>query len=149
MRHLEELAKAAIGFDAARGDVLSIQNLSFQGLPLETPAPLTAVDRVRRQVGRWDIALRYLFLTILVAMIYLLMLRPIKKQLVYSFQPPVQLVPGQPLPALAGAGGPPGSEEEEFEKLFALDRELGGTSSDVKKAIKLKRHLVDKVKKDP
>ncbi len=39
MKQIEQLAGAAIGLDAQRGDVLAVQNLSFQELEVEKPAP--------------------------------------------------------------------------------------------------------------
>ena len=41
MKQIEELVTAAIGIDATRGDKLAVENLSFQTLPLENPAPPT------------------------------------------------------------------------------------------------------------
>ena len=35
MKEIEQLAGAAIGIDAQRGDMLAVQNLSFQELPVE------------------------------------------------------------------------------------------------------------------
>ncbi len=46
MKQIEELVAAAIGVDATRGDKVAVENLSFQTLPLETPAPPTLTERV-------------------------------------------------------------------------------------------------------
>ena len=40
MKQIEALAQAAIGFDATRGDVLSVQNVSFVNSPYEAPEAL-------------------------------------------------------------------------------------------------------------
>ena len=34
MKQIEDLARAAIGFDATRGDVISVQNVSFVNAPI-------------------------------------------------------------------------------------------------------------------
>ena len=41
MKEIEQLARAAIGVDTQRGDVLAVENLSFQEMPIEVPPPPT------------------------------------------------------------------------------------------------------------
>ena len=40
MKQIEDLAAAALGIDAKRGDLLAVENLSFQNLQEDAPAPL-------------------------------------------------------------------------------------------------------------
>ena len=87
MKELERLARAAIGVDAQRGDVLAVENLSFQQAPGESiPTPPTRTERWRRMVEPWSWALRYVGLASLFLVIYWLVLRPVKKQALAAFR---------------------------------------------------------------
>ena len=57
MKEIEQLARAAIGVDAQRGDVLAVENLSFQELPLEVPAPPTKSEHWRKLIEPWLLSL--------------------------------------------------------------------------------------------
>ena len=76
MKQLDDLVRAAIGFNAQRGDELSIQNVSFQAPPVETPdSPRPSSGPCGSSSRGWALcampALGILFL-----LIYLLVLRP-------------------------------------------------------------------------
>ena len=86
MKQIEELVAAAIGVDATRGDKVAVENLSFQTLPLETPAPPTLTERVVPIVDKWINVVRYGALLLLFLLIYMLVLRPIKRQIVTTFE---------------------------------------------------------------
>jgi flagellar M-ring protein FliF len=86
MKQIEQLARAAIGVDAQRGDVLAVENLSFQELPLETPLPPTKVDKWRKLLEPWAWTLRYVAVGLLFVVVYFLILRPVKKQAVAAFR---------------------------------------------------------------
>jgi flagellar M-ring protein FliF len=80
LQQLEELAKAAIGLDPSRGDVISVSNLSFDVPPPEVmPAP-TRLQRVQTLLTQWSAAVRYGVLIVLFLLVYALLLRPIKRQ---------------------------------------------------------------------
>lgn len=152
MQQLEELARAAIGFDPDRGDFLSMQNLSFQTLPFEEPVPPTSLEKMLQLVERYMVVLRYLALGFLFILVYFLLLRPVKKEVLATFRKlPAQLKPSpQPKAALAAAaaGGELSSKPDELTSVN-LEQELNNTTSEVKRTVMLKRHLVDKVKKEP
>jgi flagellar M-ring protein FliF len=138
MKQIEQLARAAIGVDAQRGDVLAVENLSFQEMPLEVPAPPGKSEHWRRLLEPWSWVLRYVALAALFAVVYLLILRPVKKLAVTAFRE----LPGkvaqrnalQPLPAsgVLGAIEPAGAPQGEGQR-----------------ASQLKRMLTDKVKAEP
>ena len=86
MKQIEELVAAAIGVDATRGDKVAVENLSFQTLPFETPAPPTLTERVVPMVDKWINVIRYGALVLLFLLIYMLVLRPIKRQIVTTFR---------------------------------------------------------------
>ena len=54
LKQIETLAAAAIGFDEKRGDTLAVQNLSFQQLPQQSPAPPSKVERIRVALNDWS-----------------------------------------------------------------------------------------------
>jgi len=156
MKQIEEAAKAAIGFDPARGDVLSVQNISFLSPPWEKPAPPPVTERIRLMTERWIWLARYLVLVLLFFLIYLLVLRPVKNQLVHSFKKAAEGIAAQPRLAGAAAGALPGGGSEELSAADTrplteseLEAELNQTSSDVQRVVRLKRHLADKVKREP
>lgn len=136
MTAIEKLARAAIGVDEQRGDLLALENLSFQAAPIEPVAAPGKLDKYRLLLQPWGGALRYLGITLLFLLVYAMVLHPVKKQAMAAFrQIPQQLA--QPLAAPAGAAGalggielPPGSEE-------------------AKRALQLKKELTDKIKTEP
>ena len=133
MAAIEKLARAAIGVDDQRGDLLAIENLSFQIAPVETPAEPSGVDKLRGLLEPWMGALRYLGITLLFLIVYMLVLRPVKKQALQAFkQIPAQLArAAQPLPAPETAITLPGNSEES------------------KRAAALKKQLSEKIKNEP
>ncbi len=133
MKELERLATAAIGLDASRGDILALQNLSFQESPVEKPAAPTVIERSRRVVQDWSVLLRYAGVFALFAIVYMLLWRPVKKEALAAFRAlPARLA--RPTHDLAG-GPDVGSLPEGTEQ--------------ARRAAALKQRLSDKVKADP
>ena len=159
MQQIVDLAKASIGFDVSRGDVLSVQNVSFETSPSEQTLPPSRVDRVRVMAEKWMWVIRDVVLLLLFALAYVLFLRPVKDQLVKAFDrfaPPSlprgavrQAAAGTP----AGSGAPMGAslagQAEGFEADADFEKELGEAGSEVQRVVRLKRLLADKVKTDP
>lgn len=141
MRQIEELARAAIGLDTTRGDTISVQNLSFQGSLYDEPPEPTLWEKIQRFLENWAGVLRYFGIAALFAAVYLLILRPVKKQAISAFRNP-----GKPAPALKAkpAPPPPVIEAKEVSPLEAQDE-----SPESKRASVLKRRLLDKVKAEP
>src|SRR5271170_4735219 len=99
MKQIEELAKAAVGFDVKRGDQFSLQNISFLVPVVDLPPPPGKIQKFMNYAERWTGLLRYAGLLLLFLMVYLLILRPVKKQVLHMLHPPVVGVP-----AIAGVG---------------------------------------------
>jgi flagellar M-ring protein FliF len=144
MKQIEELAKAAIGFDSARGDHVSVQNISFTAIAPGPPPNLT--ERVAPLLQEWMGVIRYAGLAALFLLIYLIVLRPVKKQIVAALavQQP-QLSAGAKQQRALGKGEAPHSE---------LAAEAGGSeltdiNTEVKKTVVLKNQLAERIKKDP
>ncbi|HEY3974087.1 MAG TPA: flagellar basal-body MS-ring/collar protein FliF [Candidatus Sulfotelmatobacter sp.] len=138
MKQIEQLAQAAIGVNPQRGDVLAVENLSFQEVPLESaPAPPAKVEHWRLLIEPWAWALRYLGLAALFLVIYSLVLRPVKRQALAAFRElPGRVTAGLAPQVGAAAGG-------------AALGASGAVEEGGKRASHLKRLLTEKVKAEP
>jgi flagellar M-ring protein FliF len=140
MKEIEQLASAAIGIDSQRGDLLAVENLSFQTSPPEVPETPTRFDRWRRIVQQWGSALRYVALGLLFLVVYFLILRPIKKEVVTAFRElPSKLGVGGMALAGAPASGPGTLEAGELASGLEAS----------KHAAQLKRQLTEKIRTEP
>lgn len=129
MKQIEALAIAAIGADAARGDVVAVQNISFRQVdgPTEALAKLPVSERVRVVLTNWSTLVRYAAMFLLFLLVYFLVLRPVKRQVVTTFRE---------LPAHVSA-----SQRAQAE---ISEGDVGG-----QRALVMKKQLVDKVKAEP
>jgi flagellar M-ring protein FliF len=91
LQHISELAQAAIGFNSTRGDVISVQNLTFDRAEAEDLPPTTLLDQARKGLSDYSSVIRYAALLVLFLLVYLLTIRPIQKRILTA---PHQL-PGQ------------------------------------------------------
>jgi flagellar M-ring protein FliF len=153
MKQIGELASAALGLDPARGDRVAVANLSFQTLPLELPSPPSLTDRLVPMVDKWINVIRYGALAALFLLVYMLVLRPIRRQIVTTFR----ALPNQ-LAAATGAAealnepsrqGSAGKEDALPGSEASYPPQLGESMGEVKQAVQLKKNLLDKVKKEP
>lgn len=142
MKQIEELAKAAIGFDQQRGDQFSLQNISFLQTPAETVPQPGKVHRVLTFVERWTGVLRYAALLVMFLLVYLLVLRPVQKQITGILGNPTHALPAGAKPALltAEAGMAANVEEDLLPE---------GAGPAVARTIHLKKELVNRIKTDP
>lgn len=148
MKQIEDLAAAALGMDAKRGDLLAVENLSFQNLQEDTPAPPTILEKLQRNLQPWTWLLRYLALACLFGSVYLLLLRPVKRQVITALKE----LPLRRVPQLGGAGiqSDPltaGNKADSVENILGLPDIENNPA--FKKLAVLKNHLVDKVKAEP
>ena len=136
MKAIEKLARAAIGVDDQRGDLLAVENLSFQNVPSEAPAAPGKLDKWRLLVLPWVGVLRYIGITLLFLVVYALVLRPVKKQAMAAFkQIPTHLAK----PLAAGATS--------ASVLASIEPPQG--SEEAKRAGALKKEIADKIKAEP
>ncbi len=142
MKQIEELAKAAIGFDSQRGDQFSLQNISFSTPQMDVPLPPGKLQRFVVFTEHWTGALRYVALSLLFLAVYLLILRPVKKHV-------FTILESTPQPALSGEAAALATMPINGG-LSGLPSETGkGMSPEVEEAISLKKKLALKVKSDP
>jgi len=153
MKQLDDLVRAAIGFNATRGDELSLQNVSFEIPPVENPVVPTRVERTLRVLTPWIGVLRYAGLFLLFLLVYALVLRPVKNQVLATIRaiPEKRELSAQAIAAGQGvAGGETGTKATTTAELESeLQRELAEMSSEVTRAVVLKKHLVERIKKEP
>jgi flagellar M-ring protein FliF len=133
LTQIEQLAAAAIGIDSQRGDLISVENLSFQEIPVEKVVPPTKLETTRRIVVEWLGLLRYAGILALFLIVYFLMLRPVKRQFLTAFRE----LPGRILAANKAA------------VTAAVEIELPAGSEQSRHAAALKKQLTDKVKSEP
>ena len=80
LQRISKLAEAAIGFNSARGDVISVENLTFDRSEVEDLPPATALEQARKDLNDYSTEIRYAGLLLLFVLVYLLMIRPIQKR---------------------------------------------------------------------
>jgi flagellar M-ring protein FliF len=80
LKLISEIAQAAIGFNSARGDVISVQNLSFDHPVVAEFPPVTFADKARKGLNDYSSVVRYAGLLVLFLLVYMLMLRPIQRR---------------------------------------------------------------------
>ena len=80
LQQIQVLAQNAIGIDATRGDVITVQNLSFAAAADNDIAPPSALEKARKGLSDYSSAVRYAMLTLLFVLAYVLMLRPLQQK---------------------------------------------------------------------
>jgi flagellar M-ring protein FliF len=138
LKQIEQLAGAAIGLDSQRGDLLAVQNLSFQELPVEKLVAPTRLESTRKVVLQWSGLLRYGGILALFVIVYFLMLRPLKKQI---------LVTLRELPARVARG--PRELGQAATAAGGVEIELPPGAEPARRAAALKRQLAEKIKTEP
>ena len=96
MRRLEQLAQAAVGFDARRGDQVVMENISFSGnAPVMTkPVMDRAVEGARTLVASQPGLMRTMVSGICGVLLVLFVLRPVARQVTSTLREPVLLTAG-------------------------------------------------------
>jgi flagellar M-ring protein FliF len=135
LKQFEELAKAAIGLDATRGDTLTVQNLSFDQPSVEAPTKPNLIQKVRVTLADWSSLVRYAALIVLFLLAYALLLRPLKKQLLATFRE---------LPAALSAKKQPVAAMD-----LAPGQDVATLPPAQQRAVTLKKQLMEKVTAEP
>jgi flagellar M-ring protein FliF len=132
LERIQQLAEGVIGFDAKRGDTISVQDLSFDApaTGADLPAP-TLVERAQKTVTDYSSLVRPLSLLALFLLAYMFVLRPIQKQ-AFAPQPVAQ-------PALPGAPA-----QQRFAIAPATE-----TIDETRRAAQLKEQTIEMIKQKP
>jgi flagellar biosynthesis/type III secretory pathway M-ring protein FliF/YscJ len=134
----EKLARAAIGVDDQRGDLLAVENLSFRAIPVESPIAPSRWEKWRLLLMPWLGVLRYLGITLLFLAVYALVLNPVKKQAIAAFKQIPEHLAQKPLVAATAS-------KEDI--LSSIDLPRG--SEVAQRAGVLKKELTEKIKAEP
>jgi flagellar M-ring protein FliF len=108
LKLIGELAQAAIGFSSARGDVISVQNLSFDRAQIVDVPPFTLADRTRKGLTDYSSLIRYIALFSLFGLVYMLMIRPIQKRALAPSDPLLEAASSPAVSKLEGEVIPDG-----------------------------------------
>ena len=152
MKQIRDIATAAIGIDATRGDQITVENLSFVSLPTEVDTHPSWGGRIEHVVQDWSSLFKYGTIALVALFIYLSFLKPLTNRvLTFLTESKPTLAAGRGVTALPVdtqakvAGGSPALAQPFMD----FSQEMGDSGSEVKKAIALKRQLVDKIKTEP
>ena len=140
MKEIEKLAGAAIGLDPQRGDMLAVQNLSFQELPVEKPLSPGKLETARKLAVEWAGLLRYGAIFVLFLIVYGLILRPVKKQVMATWRE---------LPARVAEKTKPLGKASAAISTAGVEIELPPGTEQARRATTLKKQLADKVRTEP
>ena len=136
LKQLQDLAAAVIGMDVQRGDVVTVENMTFNAGDGEVPP--TFVEQAQRIVHDNVSALKYASLLILFVLAWALIFRPVQKQVVSVVR---ELGTGiqTPMAAIEVAGAAPELTGDDFDHLLEADTNTVG----------LKRRLTEMVQAEP
>lgn len=134
LKQLETLAGAVLGVDPKRGDVVTVENITFSDSGPDVPPTISG--RIQQSITDYATPLRYASLLLMLIVGWALLFRPLQKQFTASMKElPVQVAaPGTSLSVVAG-GLPEDEAQHEGET------EAGGAG--------LKRHLSEMVQAEP
>jgi flagellar M-ring protein FliF len=136
LKQLQDLAAAVIGMDSQRGDVVTVENMTFSDTGENDLAP-TLGERVQKMVNDNVNALKYASLLLLFVLTWSLIFRPMQKQIVSVVR---ELGTGNQgsiaVAELASSVELPG---DDFDNLLEADSNTVG----------LKRRLADMVQAEP
>lgn len=101
MRRLEQLAQAAVGFDARRGDQVVMENISFSTNTAEMKPPVMdrVMEEIRTLLASQPGMMRMLVIGICAVLLVLFVLRPMAKQVTATLREPMLLTAGVKAPA--------------------------------------------------
>lgn len=154
MAQLRSLAMAAIGFNAQRGDQLTVQDIRFQLPPAAAPKAPNLSDRMHAFSANWAPELRDAGLLILFLLAYLLLFRPLQKVLVASLSREPALGAKAAPPALgqaarAGLPGDASAAAAAGAAALPLAAEAARPAEHLQRMDDLKQQLMATVKKEP
>jgi flagellar M-ring protein FliF len=138
LKQVRELAEATLGLDPARGDLVSVQNISFDQPMPQTVPPVPRLERIRTVLSEWSSLLRYAGILLLFLATYALVIRPIKSQAIATMKE---------LPARSARPSATGATQSAPQAL-AIDSLLA-LGEAPQKAKLLKQQVLEKVKHEP
>jgi len=128
LNEIKQLAEAAIGFNAQRGDSISVENLPFDAdaAELDVP-PATWATQVQKTVSDYSSLFRPISMLMLFVLAYLFVVRPAQKHVFSATALPAQeepLLPSTRVEALPGATSEPRTEVTRANQLKEQTAEM-------------------------
>jgi len=138
LNKIQQLAEAVIGFDAKRGDTISVEDMPFDsnGVDVDMPNP-SWIQLQGKNISNYSSLLRPAALLVLFLLAYMFVLRPIQKQV---------LKPGELPAATAQQPALAGSPEAALEQRVMTPAELGTGNQ---RAAQLKEQTIEMIKQKP
>jgi flagellar M-ring protein FliF len=134
LNQIQQLAEAVVGFDAKRGDTISVQDMSFATDDDVANVPATGLaERVQKTVSDYASLLRPMSLLVLFVMAYLFVLRPIQRHALGAGSAQIAEQPALALPMVA--------------EQLAL--EVKETADSTRRAGQLKEQAIEQIKQKP
>jgi flagellar M-ring protein FliF len=128
MHRLEQLAQAAVGFDARRGDQVVMENVSFSTNAPEIAAPTMdrLMDQSRALLHTQPELMRTVVMGLCGVLLVLFVLRPVARQVTATLREPVLLTAGAGAASLEMQDerrfAPPNSDGEEIAASRMMSR---------------------------
>jgi flagellar M-ring protein FliF len=147
LNKIQQLAQAVIGFDAKRGDTLTVEDMSFDtaALDADLPAPNT-IQKLGKDFSAYSSLLRPASLLVLFLMAYLFVVRPIQKQ---ALAPSLAAQPALASASGAGPGNGLGSGLGTAPGLESFALNAPELSSTNQRATQLKDQTIELIKQKP
>ena len=127
LKKIESIATAALGIDIKRGDSIVVESIPFQTPVQEPVSKVTVVQKVTRIAHEWTGALRIAGILALFLVVYMLVLRPVKRQVISTVR---QL-----------------TEQKAAAELPAEKKDLG--EEEINKNLNIRKELTERVKTEP
>ncbi len=149
MHRLEQLAQAAVGYDARRGDQVVMQNVSFSTNAPEFKPPLMdkVMEETRGLLHAQPELMRTAMIGICGVLLVLFVLRPVARQVTATLKEPLMLPAGS---AVAGVIERPGEQREAIDTVRAEETLLSRPKS---KTYQLQQgifeHVSEHIRRDP
>ena len=123
LQQIQTLAANAIGVDATRGDVITVQNLAFTNADIPELPKLSALDRARKGLSDFASPLRYLMMLLLFGLAYVLMIRPLQRNVLTTLVS-VPTEPALPEPPAVPALPEPVLSNTDINRTLALKEQM-------------------------
>lgn len=126
LKMIAELAQAAVGFNSARGDNVTVENLSFDRPDDSDLEPQTLVYRLHKGVDDFSNLIRYAVLLVLFVLVYFLMIRPFQRKVLGT---PITTPALPPMAVAAELGDTSAKDLANLslgQRSLALKKELAG-----------------------
>ena len=121
MALITELARAAVGFDTARGDVVSVQNLGFHHAQESDVPPPTFAEKAQKGIKDYSSLIRYASLLGGLLMVFLMVVRPMQKK---ALSMPEVIPAPLELQAPEQEVSTPSAEEDLVQRSLALKNQV-------------------------